>query len=83
MDAIVTVAKQAAQAAGARLQELFGQSEVYQKGASAGKLLIEEAGGRCSDRAGRPLEIQSGHVVASNHQVFPDLLDTVAWPEDQ
>jgi hypothetical protein len=46
---------------------------------AVGKLLIEEAGGRCSDRAGAPLEIQSGHVIAANPHIFPDLLDTVAW----
>ena len=49
---------------------------------SAGKLLIEEAGGKCSDRAGNPLQIQSGHIVASNQDVFADLLETVRWTDE-
>jgi len=48
---------------------------------AAGKLLIEEAGGTCSDRAGRPLEIQSGHVIAGNRHVFDSLSNAVVWPD--
>ncbi|MCP5522914.1 MAG: hypothetical protein H7A46_15350 [Verrucomicrobiales bacterium] len=46
----------------------------------AGRLLIEEAGGRCSDRTGRPLEIQSGNILATNPHLFEVLLDAVGWP---
>lgn len=50
---------------------------------SAGKLLIEEAGGRCSDRSGAPLRIDSGHIIASNRQLFEAVLDAVNWGRDQ
>jgi myo-inositol-1(or 4)-monophosphatase len=46
----------------------------------AGKLIIEEAGGRCSDRTGQPLEIESGHIIATNPHLFEALLDAVKWP---
>lgn len=48
---------------------------------SAGKLLIEEAGGRCSDRLGGELQIDSGNVIVSNGKIHELLLDAVRWSE--
>lgn len=47
---------------------------------AAGQLLIEEAGGVCTDRVGRPLEIGSGNVIAGNSRVHPLVLEVVKWP---
>jgi len=48
---------------------------------SAGKLLIEEAGGTCSDRLGNLLQIDSGNVIVSNGKIHNLLLDAVRWSE--
>lgn len=48
---------------------------------SAGKLLIEEAGGTCSDRLGNDLQIDSGNVIVSNGKIHNLLLDAVRWTE--
>jgi len=50
---------------------------------SAGKLLIEEAGGRCSDRSGRELKIDSGNVIASNGRIHDLIVDAVKWQDPQ
>ncbi len=48
---------------------------------AAGKLLIEEAGGRCTDRVGNPLEIDSRSVIVSNSHVHDLIFDAVKWSE--
>lgn len=39
----------------------------------AGKLIIEEAGGRTGDFAGKDLAVRSGSVLAANPKLFPSL----------
>ncbi len=46
---------------------------------AAGKLLIEEAGGKCTDRTGNALEIDSRSVIVSNGQVQALIVDAVKW----
>ncbi len=46
---------------------------------SAGKLIIEEAGGKCTDREGNLLEIESRSVVVGNPAVHELVLDAVRW----
>ncbi len=46
---------------------------------AAGALLIEEAGGRCADRTGAPLELGSGHIIAANPHIIDPLIETVRW----
>jgi myo-inositol-1(or 4)-monophosphatase len=41
---------------------------------AAGILLVEEAGGQCSDMAGGPLGLRSPHIVADNGALHPELL---------
>ena len=48
---------------------------------SAGKLLIEEAGGSCSDRLGNELEIGSGNVIVSNGNIHDLIVDAVRWSD--
>jgi len=46
---------------------------------AAGALLVQEAGGRCHDRSGQPLQVQSGSVIASSPQIHEDLVRIVQW----
>lgn len=46
---------------------------------AAASLIVEEAGGRCSDRAGNPLRVDSGSLIVANPVLFDDLLATVEW----
>lgn len=46
---------------------------------AAGALIVEEAGGRTSDRSGNPLQIDSGHVLVSNHHLFDGIFQVVRW----
>lgn len=48
---------------------------------SAGKLLIEEAGGKCSDRVGNPLQIDSQNVIVSNGKIHDLVVDAVKWSD--
>ncbi|MGB0581949.1 MAG: inositol monophosphatase family protein [Limisphaerales bacterium] len=48
---------------------------------SAGKLLIEEAGGQCSDRLGNPLQIDSKSVIVSNGKIHDLIVDAVKWTD--
>ncbi len=50
---------------------------------AAGKLLVEEAGGRLSDFEGRPYDIYGQECLASNgliHQPMQDILKQGRWP---
>ena len=46
---------------------------------AAASLIVEEAGGRCSDRSGEPLNVGSGSLIVANQAVYDDLLATVKW----
>jgi len=46
---------------------------------TAGALIVQEAGGRCSDREGQPLRVDSGNVIASSPQIHADLVRLVAY----
>jgi myo-inositol-1(or 4)-monophosphatase len=48
---------------------------------SAGKIIIEEAGGICTDRSGAPLEIDSRSVIVANPHVHGLILDAVKWSD--
>ena len=43
----------------------------------AGKLIVEEAGGRTSDFAGRELPVLTSSVLAANRYLYPELLQLV------
>jgi myo-inositol-1(or 4)-monophosphatase len=45
--------------------------------ASAGALLIEEAGGRVSNLAGDPFDSRQGEVVASNGRIHDEMVETI------
>ncbi len=49
---------------------------------AAAALIIEEAGGRVTNRCGRPLEIHSKGIVATNEYLMGSLLNIVQWQED-
>jgi myo-inositol-1(or 4)-monophosphatase len=42
--------------------------------AAAGKLLVEEAGGKCSDFWGKPYSIYGNQTLASNKTIHPNML---------
>ncbi|MBI3926029.1 MAG: inositol monophosphatase [Armatimonadetes bacterium] len=44
---------------------------------AAGSLIIEEAGGMCTDLAGRPLDIRKPGVLCSNVRIHRQLLDLI------
>lgn len=46
---------------------------------AAGGLIIEEAGGRCFDREGRPLQLDSKSVIVANADVADALVEIVRW----
>jgi myo-inositol-1(or 4)-monophosphatase len=44
---------------------------------AAGWLIVEEAGGRLSDRAGSPFELKPGYIVSSNGRLHTAMLDVL------
>ncbi len=44
---------------------------------AAGSLIVTEAGGRLTDFAGRPLDLDGRHMVASNTKLHRPMLDTI------
>jgi myo-inositol-1(or 4)-monophosphatase len=46
---------------------------------AAGMLLVREAGGRCSDRAGNKLMLTSDGVAVSNGRIHEEFLGVVKW----
>lgn len=46
---------------------------------AAAALIIEEAGGMCSDRSGAPLQLNSRNLVAANGEIFDAVLQAVRW----
>jgi myo-inositol-1(or 4)-monophosphatase len=47
---------------------------------AAGWLLVEEAGGICLDRSGKPLQLDSRSVITSCPAICEELVRLVAWP---
>jgi myo-inositol-1(or 4)-monophosphatase len=45
---------------------------------AAGVLLIEEAGGRCSDMKGNPVDLRGQHVLADNGRIHEEILGLFA-----
>jgi len=50
---------------------------------AAGGLIIEEAGGRCFDREGEPLRLDSKSVVVANAEIADELLGVVRWDKGE
>jgi myo-inositol-1(or 4)-monophosphatase len=48
---------------------------------AAGMLLVNEAGGRCSDREGKELALTSKSAVVSNGRIHREILRIVRWKE--
>lgn len=46
---------------------------------AAGMLIVEEAGGRCTDQAGRPLDLDSTGIAVSNGKIHKEFLEIVGW----
>lgn len=46
---------------------------------AAASLIVEEAGGRCADRSGNPLEMDSRSLIATNAKLFEQVVGTVRW----
>lgn len=49
---------------------------------AAGALIVTEAGGRCTDRAGEPLSLNSRNIVAATRHIHAPFLATVRWQHD-
>lgn len=51
---------------------------------AAAALLVEEAGGQISDLDGRPFELRTGRLLASNGHIHDQMLETIAtWRADR
>ena len=48
---------------------------------AAGSLIVQEAGGICTDRGGNPLLLGSGSIIAGNRRTFERLRQVVVWRE--
>jgi len=48
---------------------------------AAGMLIVAEAGGQCSDRAGNPLALSAASIATSNGKIHKEFLDVVRWRE--
>ena len=46
---------------------------------AAGALMVQEAGGICTDRSGAPLELTSRHIIAGTSPLHRALLSAVKW----
>ena len=46
---------------------------------AAASLIAQEAGGRCADRTGQQLNIDSGSLIVANDRIFDQLREVVAW----
>jgi myo-inositol-1(or 4)-monophosphatase len=46
---------------------------------AAGAVIVAEAGGRCCDRHGQPLQVLSGNVIASSPQIHAELVQLVRY----
>jgi myo-inositol-1(or 4)-monophosphatase len=49
---------------------------------AAGMLILEEAGGRCTDQKGNPLNLNSTGVAVSNGKFHNELLNIVGWSDE-
>lgn len=50
---------------------------------AAGSLIVTEAGGLCTDRAGGPLRLDSRNIIAATSPIHAPLLETVRWQNEQ
>ncbi|HUX12638.1 MAG TPA: inositol monophosphatase family protein [Spirochaetia bacterium] len=57
--------------------EAYWQSRLNVWDFAAGKLILEEAGGRVSDSAGQPVPLSAGYIVASNGAFHDKLLAVI------
>ena len=48
---------------------------------AAGNLIVEEAGGRVTDYANRPVDLFHGKVVASNGKVHDAMIEVITRAE--
>ncbi len=48
---------------------------------AAGALIVQEAGGQCWDRAGKPLTLDSRSIIATCPEIAVELSELVAWTE--
>jgi myo-inositol-1(or 4)-monophosphatase len=48
---------------------------------SAGWLIVEEAGGVCSDREGQAMSLEAGNVMAANPALHQTLAELIPWRE--
>jgi len=49
---------------------------------AAGMLILEEAGGHCTDQKGSPLNLNSTGIAVSNGKFHNELLNIVGWSEE-
>jgi myo-inositol-1(or 4)-monophosphatase len=49
---------------------------------AAGMLILEEAGGRCTDQKGSPLNLNSTGIAVSNGKFHNELLNIVGWSDE-
>ena len=68
---------EAAYVAVGRFDGYWESASVHPWDVAAGKLLIEEGGGKVTDRTGGELRLDAGEIVASNGLIHQDLLDQV------
>jgi myo-inositol-1(or 4)-monophosphatase len=58
--------------------DFFWESHLLPWDFMAGKLIVEEAGGRTSDFQGRELPVQTSSVLAANKNLYPLLLNLIS-----
>jgi myo-inositol-1(or 4)-monophosphatase len=57
--------------------DFFWESHLLPWDFMAGKLIVEEAGGRSSDFQGKELQVQTGSVLAANKFLYPKILKII------
>lgn len=50
---------------------------------AAGSLIVEEAGGKVTNLAGGPLDISSGHILATNAKIHQEIVDVLVRLEKE
>jgi myo-inositol-1(or 4)-monophosphatase len=58
--------------------DFFWESHLLPWDFMAGKLIVEEAGGKTGDFQGRELQVQSGPVLAANKTLYPRILKIIS-----
>jgi myo-inositol-1(or 4)-monophosphatase len=49
----------------------------------AGSLIVEEAGGKVTNLSGGPLDISSGHILATNGKIHEEIIEVLTSLENQ